>query len=350
MLRTTTVPTSSAPPTTQRRPDARAPRVRTRERAPRRSSRVPAEELATLLDAIIETLGLQQTYGLYRHVAESSGVHATTVLRAHRGDLSTVRATVLEATRGLLERVQRGEPTALGGPDGTPPAAPASGRTGRVPVIEVRARIETLLASVCAEEQQYLYRHLAEKIGLHPTTVLRYHQGELHTAPAALLDAIDELEKHLARRDAVHFRRSAGGRPMVLRALTLELIEDLLLEGSHEHKGALFRELDEQLGARPGTISRIYYDRSATFVRADVHQALEQFVNGIEYDPYRIFRPGQRVRHHMFGLGTVQQKVHKNKILVKFAGRPALILCENVPLDPFLRLRLGQPNDTIAEA
>lgn len=312
---------------------------------------MPAEELASLLDEIVDTLGLQQTYGLYRHVAESSGVHATTVMRAHRGDLSTVRATVVDATQGLLERIRRGEPTPLGGPDGTPPAAPATGRTGRVPVEEVRDRIEDVLKTVCAEEQQYLYRHLAEKVGLHPTTVLRYHQGELRTAPGALLDAIDELERHLTRNDAVQFRRSAGGRPMVLRALTLELIEELLAEGAHEHKGAMFRALDEQIGARSGTISRIYYDRNATFVRADVHRALEQFVHGIEYDPYRDYRPGMRIRHHLFGLGTVQRKMHKNKIVVKFAGRPPVILCERVPVDPFLRLRMGQGSgDTIAQA
>jgi len=321
-----------------------------RPRPPARQSRVPAEELAEALDEIVTTLGLQQTYGLYRHVAEAGGVHATTVLRAHRGDLTTVRATVRDATQSLLERIRRGEPTPLGGPDGTPPAAPTVGRTGRVPVEEVRARIEDVLHSVCAEEQQYLYRHLAEQVGLHPTTVLRYHRGELRSAPAALLDAIDELERSLQRRDAVRFRRSADGRPMVLRSLTLELIEELLNEGTHEHKGALFRELDEQIGARQGTVSRVYYDRNATFVRADVHQALEQFVRGIEYDPYRVYRPGQRIQHHIFGLGTVLKKVHKNKILVHFRGRGQLILCENVPLDPFLRLRMGQPSEAIGEA
>ena len=43
-----------------------------------------------------------------------------------------------------------------------------------------------------------LRRYLAERVGMHPTTVMRYHRGELLTAPRVLLDAVDELLDELA--------------------------------------------------------------------------------------------------------------------------------------------------------
>jgi hypothetical protein len=307
----------------------------TPETVPRR---VPADEVARTLDEIIELTGLQRPYKLYRYLADQTGVHPTTVLRYHHGRLGTANGALHRCAEDLLIRARRGEVQGLGdGGGGTRPHA----RTSRVPVEQVQERIRSIQRALGLEEHQFLYRHLAEEVGMHTTTVLRYHRGDLRTAPVELLDALERLEDRISRGEVVSFARSANGANMVVRERTIEILERLIEVCGVEHKAGLFRRLDEQLGLRQGTIARIYYDRKLRFVRAEIHDGLERWGRHTEYDPCRIYTLGERVNHHMFGTGTVTGKVHKNKVQIRFAGERTMLLAEAVPEDPFLHLRSG---------
>ena len=300
--------------------------------------RVPAGHVASTLDEIIELTGLQRPYKLYRFLADRTGVHPTTVLRYHHGRLGTASGALHRCAEDLLTRVRRGEVKDLDSDGGG--ARPRS-RSSRVPVEQVQERIRSIQHALGLEEHQFLYRHLADEVGVHTTTVLRYHRGELRTAPVELLDALERLDDRIARGEVVSFARSATGANMVVRERTIEILERLIEVCGVERKASLFRRLDEQLRLRQGTIARIYYDRKLRFVRAEIHVGLERFGRHTDYDPCRIYALGERVNHPMFGTGTVTGKVHKNKVQIRFSGGRTALLAEAVPVDPFLHLRSG---------
>jgi len=291
-----------------------------------------------VLDEIVEITGLQRPYKLYRYLADHTGVHPTTVLRYHHGYLGTANGALHRCACELLARVQQGDDAAL--VDGGGAARPRA-RSSRVPVEQVQARIESIQRALGLEEHQFLYRHLAKEVGMHTTTVLRYHRGDLRTAPVELLTALERLEQRIASGEVVSFCRSANGANMVVRDRTIEVLDRLIRVCGAENKAALFRRLDEQLGQRQGTIARIYYDRKLRFVRSDIHEGLERWGRHTEYDPCRVYAIGERVNHHLFGTGTVTGKVHKNKVQILFAGDRTMLLAEAVPEDPFLHMRSG---------
>jgi len=293
--------------------------------------------VARALDEIIELTHLQRPYRLYRHVADRAGVHPTTVLRYHHGFLGTANGTLHRCVEELLEQVRKGEVSGLDDDSGQ--AVRPRNRSSRVPAERVREHIDSIQHALGLDEQQFLYRYLAQQVGMHPTTVLRYHRGDLQTAPSELLVALQQLEDSIARGEVVSFCRSPEGRGMVVRERTLEVLDKLLEISGTEHKAGLFRQLDEHLHQRPGTVARIYYDHKLRFVRSEVHRGLEHLTRRTEYDPGRVYTVGERVHHHIYGTGTVTAKVHKNKVQIRFGEDRTVLLAEAVPEDPFLHVR-----------
>jgi len=313
--------------------------------------RVPAQDVACALDQLVEQVAPQTPYSLYRLVAERSQVHATTVMRCHQRRQQTVSPSLEAGVTQLLDELHHGKRPRLPGRRRKTPGAIDPNR--RVPSARVREKIDAILDALGLDEQQFLYRYLAEQIGLHATTVLRYHRGELHSAPADLLAVATDLLSRITRGENIPFQRSPAGDRMIVRERTLTILEELIEVTGEESKARLFRRIDEQLCLRPGSVARIYYDHKLHFVRADIHRNLEALVRRTEYDPCRGYEVGERIHHHLFGVGTVTEKVHKNKLLVLFGGGREILLAERVPDDPFLHVRSSgwspparQPHDT----
>jgi hypothetical protein len=296
--------------------------------------RVPTAPIAAALDELIRSHRLARPYPLYRHVASQTGVHATTVLRYHTGYLSTAPAEVQQCVDALLVDTRRGRSLPFDGPlrlaDGGRRTRPSE----RVEASEVRKRMDEVLAAMGVEEHQFLCRYVAERTGLHATSVLRYYHGGLQSAPAAVLHELDRLRDQIASGSVVPFSRSPGGAPVVLRRQTRRIIDACLREHGQDGK-AVFRALDRQLQLRPGTVRRIYRDPSMRFVRTPIHKAIEEYLQGVDYDPGRVFQAGQRLHHHMFGTGTVVEKVHKDKVRVEFTGGKQVLLSEGQSEDPY---------------
>lgn len=306
-----------------------------------RGRRVAADQVSHALDEIVSRLQLDHVYPLHRHVAELAGVHPTTVMRYHNADLYTASEKLCNIVADLLEKVRAGETMPF-----AQPRKPASGGGvrslgSRVPSGQVREELDAIQRLLDKDETQFLYRYVAENTGLHPSSVRRYHRGELRTAPASLLGTLGSLRARLESGEPVAFLRSPGGETMVDRAHTLEALEALLAFHTDQPKVRMFQQLDERLGFKRGTVNRIYYDRKVRFVRASVHKAIERLASANEYDPCRVYEIGERIDHHMFGVGVVRRKIHKNKIEVEFAEEKRIILAEAVPIDPFLRYRFA---------
>lgn len=303
--------------------------------------RVPAEPVASALDQIFERIALQTPYSLYCLIAERAHVHATTVMRCHQRRQKTVSNSVEASVDRLLGEIRRGESLDLPGRRRESTLRRSLGDKRRVPSERVKEKIDTILDALGLDEQQFLYRYLADQIGLHATTVMRYHRGELRSAPADLLVVATDLQKRVARGEDIPFQRSPSGDRMIVREHTLSILDELLQVTGEESKARLFRQLDDRLCLRPGTVARIYYDHKLRFVRADIHRGLETLVRRTEYDPCQVYQVGERVNHHLFGVGTVAKKVHKDKLLVRFGEGREILLAERVPSDPFLHMRSG---------
>lgn len=82
-----------------------------------RPARVPSWKLAQQLDLLIEMLELTEPSALHRLLAVQTGIHATTVLRFHRGVLVSAPQPLLDAAIALEKCVRAGE--AIRFPHGT---------------------------------------------------------------------------------------------------------------------------------------------------------------------------------------------------------------------------------------
>lgn len=298
-------------------------------------ARVPASSIARALDEIIERRKLKQPYALYRQIARDAGVHPTTVLRYHTGRLTTARKSVRSRTLALLDAVRRGNPLPF---ELSTQRVRRSTRTEPPPRVSTAAlgeMFEEIRRALELEQCQFLYRYLAERLGVHATTIMRYVHGELKSAPAQVFFELDELRERIARGEAVPFKRKVDGNAIIVRERTAELLRRLLGDRDNVSRTAVFRKVEDRLALKPGTLARIYYNRKLVFVPADLHRALEKVVDGAEYDASAVYRKGDRICHHLFGLGTVQKKVHKDKVLVEFVDGRHVLLSEAVPEDPF---------------
>jgi hypothetical protein len=314
----------------------RTPPLPKTPRPRQRGRRIAASEVSSALDEIVDLLGLDQVYPLHRYIATQAGVHPTTVMRYHNSNLHTASARLAEVVSDVLHQVRDGEDLPIERPRPKRDTAFVRARGGRVPATWISERLDSIHEMLGKDETQFLYRYVGQHTGMHASSVRRYHRGELKSAPAALLAVLDELRTRLENGEAVAFLRNTEGRQMVDRGHTLEALERLLTMSDDMPKVKFFALLDEKLGLKPGTVNRIYYDRKIRFVRAEVHDNLDRLGRYTEYDPCRVFSLNERIEHHMFGVGVVREKIHKNKIKVEFE-EGMRILAEAVPDDPMLR-------------
>lgn len=302
----------------------------------RTPTRVPAATLAAAMDEIVQRTGLDQPYTLYRYIASRSSVHATTLLRYVRGDCATADAAVYGQVEELLHRVRAGQPLPFESRTHVPSAAPAAVRAARISTAEFRRRFDELYRRLGAAQRQPLYRELARRIGMHPTSVLRYYRGDLRTAPRRLVEELDALGAQLDRGETRPVPAAQPKQPGVRSQHAVELLDCLVSEDSSVED---VEALEHELHLEPDSLQRLRGEVCPRSVPAEVFSALEGRVRPAEYDPCLVYRVGVRVRHPMFGLGKVVRKIHKNKVMVEFAGGQQRMLSEAVNEDPY-RLQL----------
>lgn len=298
----------------------------------RTSTRVPAAQLAAAMEEIVQRSGLEQPYTLYRYVASRAGVHATTLLRYVRGDCATADVAVYQHVEEILRGVRAGEPLPFESRVHTPSTTPSAQRAARVSTAEFRRKFDKLYQRLGAEQRQPLYRELARRIGMHPTSVLRYYRGDLRTAPRRLVDELDTLAGQLERGETRAMPAARPRHPAVRTQRAVELLDCLVGEDSSSED---VEALENRLKLEPNSLQQLRDEGCPTSVPAELFIALDGLVRPAEYDPCRVYRVGERVRHHLFGLGKVVRKIHKNKVMIEFAKGPKRVLSEAVSEDPY---------------
>ena len=296
--------------------------------------RIPSSSVCDVFDEIIRRRRLEHPYSLYRFIARACGIHATTVMRYHQGCLATADATVHSRALALLEEARRGHRLPFERQAGAKTSDDPTRSPRRVPSARVREILDEIRRALRPRQRQFLYRYVADRLDMHPTTVLRYHTGDLQTAPAKAFAEMNELRARIARGEPVPFTRNEEGTSVVLRERTVELLQRLLRHRGDRGEAEVLRRVEVRLDLDRGVLSRIHENRDLAFVASEVHRALEMYVDGSAYDASRVYEQGDHIWHPLFGVGSVADKIHKNKILVEFVDGQRVVLSEAVPGDP----------------
>jgi hypothetical protein len=207
-----------------------------RKAASLRHPRVPAWRLAHQLDRLIEMLELAEPSALHRLLAIETGIHATTVLRFHRGVLRSAPQPLLDAAAALEQRVRAGE--AIRFPHGSADAAAVTRTT-------FAATVDALMATGLFENRNAMLHRVEDALELPrgrltrlyrcrtfrwvPDTVQGYLellQRRCQYDPACVYAIGDRFHHHLfgpgtviekARQDKVRVRFDEDGRVLTMR-------------------------------------------------------------------------------------------------------------------------------------
>jgi len=216
---------------------------------------------------------------------------------------------------------------------------------GRVPSWRLKALIDRIQKVLCLSERQVIHRYLANKVGISTRSVLRYDKGDVASTPAMLIEAARDVIERIRMGKAITFLRGRDVRPVVVRKQFVDLVDRVIRNGIFENRFELFRQLEEHLDLHNGRIARLYRSTDVQLIDASIYECVTDLVQKTRYDPRASYLPGERLRHPVFGVGTVLEKVPRDKILVEFAEGERHILREQLREDP-VRWRLFGSFDT----
>lgn len=142
----------------------------------------------------------------------------------------------------------------------TPPAPAA--RVSSDALAEV---IDSVVEHLGEDSPAPVYQYLGRRLGIHPTTILRYHRGSLRTAPIPVMSEARQLlaqvQRHGGLPDPVGDGGSAPRRPPPPRVPSWRLAHllDRLIEMMElSEPSALHRLLATQTGIHPTTVLRFH--------------------------------------------------------------------------------------------
>ncbi len=298
--------------------------------------RVSSGLIARAMDEVIEKAGLRIPNKLHRLVAEQTGLHPTTVLRYHRQELESADLRVLECVQDIGTRLANGEK--IFDEYGDPSVAGLEEELEEGIIVsthELNRWVEKLRSRLGMRSTSFLYQWLEDELGIPASTIMRYHTGELHAAPSAIMHALRALERMLCAGEPVAFRRGPGDPvrhvPRSCLKTLLDEIEDLgLVTGA----GRTSDIVSLRLGLPSGGLASMIGDESWPFVRLDVYERVRDLRDQAMYDPRRHYEVGDRIWFPDLGTGTVVLKLPKQRMLVTFDSGMQRQLREDIWVDP----------------
>jgi len=282
--------------------------------------RVSARAVAESFDALCSQLGLDFKLPLYRFISRHTGIHPTTLMRYHGGQLATAPRALLDYLRRLLREISRNHRPALNGRlRRKPPVAKTqNGHIQRVKNTKVRRLFRWILQKLDVPPN-VLYRYMGAEIGLHPITVFRHANGKLKTAPSRLLYHLMELKRSVERGNEVVFTRAKRGNRVVSREAVLQELDKVLKMQVFKSKLSLLRFIETSLMLRPRSLERAYFSKQTIFLDVEILHFLRALIARLEYDPEARYRVGDPIYHPVFGHGVVVGKEPRDKVTVEFA-------------------------------
>jgi len=195
---------------------------------------------------------------------------------------------------------------------------------------EFKKLVDRALHFLGLTERALVHRVIAEKTGFSTRTITRYEDGELLSIPETVLEAAEDLVRQAKDRELIVFHRGRNFRPVVQRYHMVALVDYAVASGVFRDRFELFSAVEEETGFSKGRMARLYRSDEVQLVDEEVYEAVRKLSFCQEYDPCREYDVGERLRHSVFGTGTVEGKLQLNRIAVRFAEFGLKILRENL--------------------
>ena len=212
---------------------------------------------------------------------------------------------------------------------------------GRVQSWRLKTLIDRIQSTLSLSERQVIHRYLANQVGISTRSVLRYDKGDVTTTPAILVEAARNVLERIRMGRPVVFLRGREKRPVVVRKQLVDLVDRIVRSGLYPDRFELFKLVEDKLGLRSGRIARLYRSTDVQLIDRAIFDTASALASKARYDPRADYHVGDRIRHPVFGVGTVKKKVRKKKVLVKFLDGSERILREQLKEDPIRRRLCG---------
>ena len=216
------------------------------------------------------------------------------------------------------------------------------GSAGRVPSWRLKALIDRIQELLTLSERQVIHRYLAVQVGISTRSVLRYDKGDVATSPGILIEAAKAVVEQVRMGRPVVFLRGRDMRPVVVRSQLVDLVDRVVRSGLFEDRFDLFRRVEEALRLKNGRVARLYRSTDVQLIDFSIYDTISSLASRAKYDPRSAYEVGDRIRHPVFGVGEVLEKVPKDKIRVRFADGSEQLFRENLTEDPVRRRLWGQ--------
>lgn len=212
---------------------------------------------------------------------------------------------------------------------------------GRVPSWRLKSLIDRIQSTLALSERQVIHRFLANQVEISTRSVLRYDKGDVATTPSILVEAARNVLERIRMGRPVVFLRGRDKRPVVVRKQLVDLVDRVVRSGLYPDRFELFKLVEDKLGLRTGRVARLYRSTDVQLIDRFIYDMVSKLASKARYDPRTSYQVGDRIRHPVFGVGTVLRKVRKEKILVHFLDGSDRLLREQLEEDPIRRRLCG---------
>jgi hypothetical protein len=181
-----------------------------------------------------------------------------------------------------------------------------------------------------------IIRKVAQQVRLDPTSVHRYLSGRLATAPTKLVAHLQLMLEEIQAGTPVGVSHPRDpGQRLVSRAHAVAAIDALMKAGLAESKAELLLRIGAAAGVKPRRMAYVCYDPRCRFCPEAVVTVAREMLTRANYDPERIYRPGERLIHPAFGAGVVLDRPDHRHIRVRFASGEEIELCHGLQPDTY---------------
>jgi hypothetical protein len=301
------------------------------------SERVQVEEISLVMDRILDNIDLDVPNRLYNLVAMRTGLHPTTVLRYHHGNIVSADVSVLQCVLEIEEQIQNGETPLMRQEEQILSLGDAT-YSDRMTwsTRKLQRELRRIMLLLECSDPTPVYRYVSEILDISPITVMCHSSGALLEHSEEVAGVLRDLWCRLESGEAVVFHTGESVEDRVVpRQNILQLVREIRAMEIVPDEADFETTLESMTGIVQGELGKMLEADAPRFAPLEMHLRLAGLIDRVTYEPCRRYEVGDTIHHHRFGIGKVVEKQHKSRILVQFKGGATRMLCEEVELRPY---------------
>jgi hypothetical protein len=301
------------------------------------SERVQVEEISVVMDRIMDRLDLDVPNRLYNLVALRTGLHPTTVLRYHHGNIVSADVSVLQCVLEIEEQIRDGTPLL----DDREESILSHGVATYADRLtwstrKIQREMRRIMLLLDSDDPTPVYRYVSEILDISPITVMCHCSGALLEHSDAVAGVLRDLWHRLESGEAVVFHTGEAVEDRIVpRQCILQLVREIGAMEIVPATSHFTSTLESMTGIERGALRKTLAPDAPPFAPLEMHLRLASLIDRVSYEPCRHYEIGDTIHHHRFGIGKVVDKQHKCRILVQFKSGATRMLCEEVELQPY---------------